>query len=491
MANLDFAGALGARTSHRRASKQAGWRNVPRPQNTAALKGTFGLLAAVTDLAAILAVPAIFAQFWHSTRYMSGVPGPVMQIVVAVAFFMLLPSIAAGEYAIASYLDFRSRLRRLFQLWNLAFLAALALAFLTKTSDQLSRAAVVTLYVAGFASLAVARLSLVAYVRAQGRRHRLVMRRLVLVGCEKLIREFTQLYDMQAHGLEIAAAAILRDDDETLADDLALAAASARMLRPDDIVVLLPWSQKQRIEACIDSFLRIPAAIHLGPERVLDRFERAEITRIGPVSSLLLTRSPMGSFEIVAKRLLDFLLAALALVALAPFLAAVAVAIKIDSRGPVFFSQRRYGFNQEPFRIFKFRSMTTMEDGRVVTQCRANDARLTRVGAFIRRWNIDELPQLVNVLRGEMSLVGPRPHAMTHDQAFHEKIALYARRHNVRPGLTGWAQVNGFRGVTDTDDKMRRRVEYDLYYIDNWSIFFDLRILLLTVLSSKAYRNAR
>ena len=135
--------------------------------------------------------------------------------------------------------------------------------------------------------------------------------------------------------------------------------------------------------------------------------------------------------------------------------------------------------------------MTSLDDGRVVRQVSAGDARVTRVGRVLRRFNLDELPQLLNVLRGEMSLVGPRPHALAHDQAFERTIALYARRHNVKPGITGWAQVNGLRGETDTEEKMAARVEHDLFYIDNWSVLLDIRILLLTVFSAKAYANAR
>src|SRR5207253_5773503 len=138
-----------------------------------------------------------------------------------------------------------------------------------------------------------------------------------------------------------------------------------------------------------------------------------------------------------------------------------------DSRGPVLFMQRRYGFNQQPFRIIKFRTTTTLDDGEVIRQARPDDLRITRVGRWLRRWNIDELPQLLNVLKGDMSLVGPRPHALSHDRDYEQRISLYARRHNVRPGITGWAQVNGLRGETDTDDKMRRRVGYDRYYLDN------------------------
>jgi exopolysaccharide biosynthesis polyprenyl glycosylphosphotransferase len=173
-----------------------------------------------------------------------------------------------------------------------------------------------------------------------------------------------------------------------------------------------------------------------------------------------------------------------------PFLVGVALLIRRDSRGPALFLQRRYGFNQQPFRILKFRTMETAEDGDVIVQATRDDARVTRVGRWLRRWSIDELPQLLNVIKGDMSLVGPRPHALSHNREYEQKISRYARRHNVKPGITGWAQVHGLRGETDTDEKMRKRVEHDLYYIDNWSLWLDVRILFLTLFSRNSHRNA-
>ena len=158
--------------------------------------------------------------------------------------------------------------------------------------------------------------------------------------------------------------------------------------------------------------------------------------------------------------------------------------------GPLFFLQRRYGFNQRPFRIIKFRTMRTLDDGAVIHQAKRNDPRVTRVGFWLRRWNIDEFPQLFNVLKGDMSLVGPRPHALSHNQDYERRISLYARRHNVKPGITGWAQIHGLRGETDTEQKMLKRVEHDLYYIDNWSPWLDVTILIRTVFSPSTYRNA-
>jgi exopolysaccharide biosynthesis polyprenyl glycosylphosphotransferase len=199
---------------------------------------------------------------------------------------------------------------------------------------------------------------------------------------------------------------------------------------------------------------------------------------------------PLSRAEVVQKRVFDLVFASLALIALTPLLVAVAILIKLDSPGPIFFVQRRYGFNQQPFRIIKFRTMGVSEDGAIVTQTTRDDPRLTRIGRWLRRWNIDEIPQLFNVLTGDMSLVGPRPHALSHDHDYERRISLYARRHNVKPGITGWAQINGYRGEIDSDDKIRKRVEYDLFYIDNWSLWLDLKIIARTLLSPEAYRNA-
>jgi exopolysaccharide biosynthesis polyprenyl glycosylphosphotransferase len=199
---------------------------------------------------------------------------------------------------------------------------------------------------------------------------------------------------------------------------------------------------------------------------------------------------PLSRAEVVQKRVFDLVFASLALIALTPLLVAVAILIKLDSPGPIFFVQRRYGFNQQPFRIIKFRTMGVSEDGAIVTQTTRDDPRLTRIGRWLRRWNVDEIPQLFNVLTGDMSLVGPRPHALSHDHDYERRISLYARRHNVKPGITGWAQINGYRGEIDSDDKIRKRVEYDLFYIDNWSLWLDLKIIARTLLSPEAYRNA-
>ncbi|MFY9833817.1 MAG: undecaprenyl-phosphate glucose phosphotransferase [Methylocystis sp.] len=447
--------------------------------------------AALIELFVVLCAALIAESLYHGFAYgWSGLIPPNMRLCALVALLFILSNASRGDYRIPDFLASRVNGWRLFTVWSTSFLIALAFSFLTKSTGEFSRAGVVLFYVVGYVAIYVTRLALRHIARGATAVGGVASRRVILVGFEESIKTFTQRYRPSASGMNVVAAVGLRDEAESIDDDLALAAATARMLRPDDVFILVPWSQTDVIDSCVTTFLRVPAQIHLGPERVLDRFVDARIDKIGTISSLSLGGHPLNLVEIIVKRLFDIVVSIAALALLSPLLALVAALIRLDSNGPALFTQRRYGFNQEAFRIFKFRSMTSMEDGRDIAQAKVKDPRITRVGRFIRRYNVDELPQLINVLRGEMSLVGPRPHALVHDQLFERKIALYARRHNVKPGITGWAQVNGLRGEIDSPEKIRQRVEHDLYYIDNWSPLFDVWIIFLTVFSKKAYRNA-
>lgn len=199
-------------------------------------------------------------------------------------------------------------------------------------------------------------------------------------------------------------------------------------------------------------------------------------------------REPLTDAQKAAKRILDLACAAFGIISLAPLLLLVALSIKLDSGGPVIFRQRRNGLNGRQFTIYKFRTMTVQEDGAVIEQARRHDSRVTRVGLFLRRSSLDELPQLFNVLKGDMSLVGPRPHALAHDSAYAQRIASYPARYRVKPGITGWAQVNGLRGETGRLEQMIQRVGMDLWYIDHWSLALDLRILFRTCWELARYR---
>ena len=402
------------------------------------------------------------------------------------------------EYAIEAMLAQKTSLRHSAALWLVAWALALVVGFMTKTTNDVSRVVALTVFVGGLPILMLAHAAMIGLVRRGSTPASASVSRVHLVGFEDDIARFYASNEAESLGLRVVGTSYLRRvdpraDDATrhaqMSEDLDLAVSVVRFLCPDDVFILVPWADTAEVERCIDAFLRVPAALHLRPGAVLDRFPDMQVSRVGRLSGINIGRRPLTLAEVLMKRLLDLTLATIALVVLSPLLLAVAVAIKLDSPGPVFFRQKRYGFNQQPFGVFKFRSMKVESDA-VFKQASRNDARITRIGAFLRRSNLDELPQILNVLKGEMSLVGPRPHALAHDRSFERRIALYARRHNVRPGITGWAQVNGLRGETLTDLDMERRVTHDLHYIDNWSIWFDIQIMFQTLFSRRAYRNA-
>jgi exopolysaccharide biosynthesis polyprenyl glycosylphosphotransferase len=239
-----------------------------------------------------------------------------------------------------------------------------------------------------------------------------------------------------------------------------------------------------------DILSELPVAIHMIPADAAELLGSARLGELGPLVTIELLPRPLSTVHRLVKRAFDLAAAASGLFLLSPLFLIASIAIKLDSPGPIFFRQTRHGYNNETIRVFKFRSMTTREDGAAFRQATRDDPRVTRVGRFLRRSNIDELPQLLNVLAGDMSIVGPRPHPVALNRVFEQQISPFSRRHNVKPGITGWAQVNGYRGQTDTLEKMRRRFEYDLYYIDHWSFLLDLKIILMTFFSKSAYANA-
>ncbi|HVY17104.1 MAG TPA: undecaprenyl-phosphate glucose phosphotransferase [Rhodopila sp.] len=270
----------------------------------------------------------------------------------------------------------------------------------------------------------------------------------------------------------------------------------AGLFRIDDVFVRVGLGTA---ESTLSNVLRmlnvIHTRVHVCPD--IPHLSSTPIHRTGVVHgavALTTQKLPIETWGSVAKRIEDLVLASVALIVAMPVMVLVAIAIKLDSPGPVFFHQARQGFNNNTITVLKFRTMKhntndNLGIGRVV-QATRGDARITRVGRFLRRSSIDEVPQLFNVLKGEMSLVGPRPHAIAHNEQYSALITEYLGRHRVQPGITGWAQANGFRGETDTLEKMRSRVEYDLYYVENWSILFDLRIIAQTAWSIIFGRNA-
>jgi Undecaprenyl-phosphate glucose phosphotransferase len=270
--------------------------------------------------------------------------------------------------------------------------------------------------------------------------------------------------------------------------------AFADYIRAHDVHELwlaLPISEEQMIHECVKELHDDLINIRFMPDlRSVAMFQSTMIDLLG-VPAINLVASPLSPTSQLQKEMFDRLFAAFALISLVPLLLAIAIAVKLSSRGPVLFKQKRKGADGRVFTIYKFRSMRPhTEKPGALSQATCHDARVTRVGAFLRRTSLDELPQFFNVLRGDMSVVGPRPHALEHDDLYQKVVADYIQRYRIKPGITGWAQINGFRGETDRIEKMERRVEHDLYYLGNWSFALDMRIIAATIVKGMVHTNA-
>ncbi len=262
----------------------------------------------------------------------------------------------------------------------------------------------------------------------------------------------------------------------------------------DQVLIALPWYAHKRINDVVSVLAMAPVKIRLASDLVGFAYINKTVSMLGGLPVFNLFDRPISGLSYVMKWLEDVILGLLIALVLSPIMLIIALVVKLDTPGPVFFRQLREGFNHKPILVWKFRSMRTdLCESADITQATKRDPRITRSGAFLRRTSLDELPQILNVLKGEMSIVGPRPHAPSTKAAgkeFHTIIHNYASRHRVKPGITGWAQVNGYRGETDTEDKLIKRVEHDLYYIDNWSVWFDVMIIIRTFMSVIKAENA-
>jgi putative colanic acid biosynthesis UDP-glucose lipid carrier transferase len=257
-----------------------------------------------------------------------------------------------------------------------------------------------------------------------------------------------------------------------------------------NIYITLPMSSHPRILKLLDDLHDTTASVYFLPDIFIHELIQARVDTLNGIPILAICETPFIGINGLIKRLSDIILATLILILISPLMLAVAIGVKRTSPGPVLFRQRRYGLDGHEIVVYKFRSMTVCEDGPDVPQAKKNDARTTPFGAFMRRTSLDELPQFFNVLQGSMSIVGPRPHAIAHNETYRKLIKSYMVRHKVKPGITGWAQVNGFRGETESLDKMQKRIEYDLEYLRNWSIYLDLWIIARTIVLVLKDRNA-
>ncbi len=420
--------------------------------------------------------------------------------VGSITFAVLAESL--GCYDIDAQFSLRQAWQRVLTSWIAVLLFMITLGFLLKESDVVSRSWALGWFSGGGAALLGMRAITTIWVRRLKNRGTF-NQRVAIFGAGAQGERFAD-YVSSHDRLTISLVGFFDDRSESRSPNqsktlpvLGNMSALISMIRDgriDQVVVALPWSAETRLQQVVSRLALTPVKIRLAPDLASFAFSQRPLVMLGEVPVMTLFERPISGADAVVKAIEDRLLGAIILFFIWPVLLLIALAIKLDSPGPVFFRQPREGFNNRQFLMYKFRSMYD-DHGQVdaIRQASREDPRITRLGRFLRKYSLDELAQIINVMTGDMSLVGPRPHAPSTragGRLFSEVVTSYAARHKVKPGMTGWAQVCGWRGETDTEQKLVKRQEFDLHYIENWSLMFDIYILFRTVGAVLLPRNA-
>jgi Undecaprenyl-phosphate glucose phosphotransferase len=459
------------------------------------VSGVLRLIEFAVMLAAGLAAYALHFGFVPlSLRY----PG----VILAGSLLAVILLEFADAYQMSTLRRPLAHLTKLITVWAGTFALLALVAFLLKVSEEFSRAWFGEWFVAGLVPLVALRIVISRLMRRWAR-NGTMERRAVIIGGGPAAEGLIRTLEQQPYN-DIRICGIFDDRDERRSPPLVAGYPKlgnileliefARIARIDMLIVSLPMTAETRVLSMLKKLWVLPVDIRLSAHSNRLQFRPRAYSFIGSVPMLDIFDKPINGWDSVAKRSFDIFFSLLGIAVFSPIMIAAAIAIKLDSKGPVLFRQKRHGFNNEVIEVYKFRSMyADQSDPTAKKTVTRNDPRVTRVGRFIRKTSIDELPQFFNALRGNLSLVGPRPHAVSaqsHNKLFNEVVDGYFARHRVKPGVTGWAQVNGWRGEIDNDEKIRMRTEYDLAYIENWSLLFDLRILLLTPIRLLNTENA-
>jgi undecaprenyl-phosphate glucose phosphotransferase len=468
-----------------------------RPTPTVLSSDAIPYILSITDAAVVL-----FSSLAGGLGYRLLAGGPVPTVLPFCAVGLIAGLIYILRMKGHGYYDFPDSAKpgvevaQIAVCWCTTGLLLAFIAFLLKVSVDFSRGAFVAFYFLTPIGLLGARKATKTILAEAITRGGIGRRDSVLVG------DFDEMAALEPKDMlvffgapEVDSFALGREDDPLArsSTDSRIMKSVANFVRRHncrEVLLALPWDDTGRIEFVRNQIRSLPVAARLLPDmhiRSLSQFASSARQR---VLTIEIQRAPLSVAQRFTKRMIDILAASLALLFFLPIMALTAIAIKLDSSGPVIFKQTRKGFNGRKFVIFKFRTMTVLENGPSLEQATRNDPRVTTVGRLLRSSSIDELPQLLNVLMGDMSLIGPRPHALAHDDYFQETLGDYANRHHVKPGITGWAQCNGARGETPTIEHISERVRLDLWYINNWSLWLDLQILIKTFFEVLRKRNA-
>ena len=419
----------------------------------------------------------------------------VISLIACITFFLTAESFALYRSWRAGFfkeIAFYTSLS-----WGLAAAAVLTYLFFTKQSTDFSRVTIFIWFILAFTSLVGWRFlfsRFLAKIRAKG----LNTRSVAIIGVTKSGKRLAQqILDNPETGYRLTAVfddrvpeRIEKTYHAWLKGTIEEGVERAKSNEFDVVYIALPMIAEERITHILQLLGDTTANVQLVPDLFVYTLMNASMSHIGNIQTISLYDNPMRGGNAALKRFEDVIFSLGILTIIAIPLLIIAIAVKVTSKGPVIFKQNRYGLDGKKIKVYKFRSMTVTENSDVVTQATKGDVRITPLGAFLRRTSLDELPQFINVLQGRMSVVGPRPHAVAHNESYRKQVDYYMLRHKVRPGITGWAQVNGWRGETDTLDKMEMRIKYDLEYIRNWSLWLDVKIIIFTVFRSFNDKNA-
>ena len=463
--------------------------------NNGIIKNNINTFAAVYRLFDLVVIQLILlvSLFSYSLSYTKEYF--VLSLLASIGFiitaetFALYRSWRAGFFTEIVFYTFLS--------WFVAAVLVVTFVFFTKQSEDFSRVTMGVWFVFTFFMLILWRYAfnqLLAKIRTKG----LNTRSVAIIGVTKSAQRLAQqILEHPETGYRLTAIFDDRLPERVNATYHAWLKGSieegvqrAKDNEFDVVYIALPMTAEERIKGILQLLGDTTANVQIIPDLFIYTLMQASMSHVGNIQTISVYDNPMKGGNAALKRLEDIILSSIILTLIAIPLAVIAIAVKYTSKGPVIFKQNRYGLDGKKIKVWKFRSMTVTENSDVVTQATKGDARITPLGAFLRRTSLDELPQFINVLQGRMSVVGPRPHAVSHNESYRKSVDYYMLRHKVRPGITGWAQVNGWRGETDTLDKMEMRIKFDLEYIRNWTIWLDVKIVTFTIFKSFNDKNA-
>lgn len=455
-----------------------------RYQPTFAERYPLAVLAAVVDFLLVVAA-GYLAHLWRFESLVLN--GRYTTATFLCALLVMLSLIMSGTYGSWRGKAFLQQWGRVCLGWLVAIGIALSIAFFTKVSERYSRQWFIGLVLIGSSASVLLRLGVFVALRRLRSAGRNLKGVLLVESGGSAARRLNGERSLEEHGFRLLESLHLQRDEQWLQGLV----AAVEEQGAHEVWLCLPLSEGEAIRSVMYALRHHTVAVRFIPEWGDLPLLNHKITHIAGLYSLDLSCSPMDGPARIIKRVEDLLVGGLISLLILPVCLAIAVAIKLTSPGPVLFKQYRTGINGQKFKVYKFRSMVMhQEKAGEVIQAKRQDPRITRIGALLRRTSLDELPQFFNVLQGRMAIVGPRPHALAHNEYYKDLVESYMQRHKVKPGITGWAQVNGYRGETDTLDKMQKRVEYDLWYIDNWSLWLDLKIIFWTVFKGFIGKNA-